>query len=98
MNTTQSSFDLRRAVSTVSEAYDAGVPANRRRSGRRGVETMTKQEALKEARIAVALKGGTYYVTRKGTEYGIVYFAEHITRKHGKVAEIVGPSPVRVDA
>ncbi len=34
------------AESTVSEAYDAGVPANRRRSGRRGVETMTRRERL----------------------------------------------------
>ena len=53
------------------------------------VNRFTKDEAIREARIGSKLKGGTWYVTRRGSKYGAVPADMHDTRRHGRVAEII---------
>lgn len=49
---------------------------------------ITKGEAVKEARIGAKLKGGTWYVVRRGDYYKAVP-ADSYNRRQGRVAEII---------
>lgn len=55
---------------------------------------MTKNEAIKEARIGVLMQGGTWYVVRRGEKYSAMHESLHAPEK-GKVAEIYNLERVR---
>lgn len=50
---------------------------------------MTKDQAVKEARIGSTLKGGTWFVTRRRDKYDAVPADMYDSRRHGKVAETI---------
>lgn len=51
--------------------------------------TMTKDEAVREARVGSTLKGGTWFVTRRGSKYGVIPADMYDSGRHGKVAETI---------
>lgn len=50
---------------------------------------MTKDEAIREARIGSKLKGGTWFVTRRGDNYGVMPADMYDSGRHGRVAETI---------
>lgn len=50
---------------------------------------MTKDEAIREARIGSKLKGGTWYVTRRGDNYGVQPADFYDSGRHGRIAETI---------
>jgi hypothetical protein len=50
---------------------------------------MTKGEAIREARIASSYRGGTWYVTRKRDNYGVVPADMYDSGRDGRVAETI---------
>ena len=58
---------------------------------------MTRNEAVREARIASSYRGGTWFVTRRGKNYGVVA-ADMYDSKLGRVAETIDIHAERMSA
>lgn len=50
---------------------------------------MTKDEAVREARVASSYRGGTWFVTRRGKNYDVVAADMYDSGRHGRVAETI---------
>ena len=56
---------------------------------------MTKDEAIKDARIGVLMQGGTWYVVRRGKSYRAMHESLYEGSKMGRVAEMFDLEKVR---
>jgi len=50
---------------------------------------MTKDQAIREARVGSSYRGGTWYVTRKRDNYNVVPADMYDSARDGKVAETI---------
>ena len=53
------------------------------------VRKMTKDQAIREARVGSSYRGGTWYVTRKRDNYNVVPADMYDSARDGKVAETI---------
>lgn len=56
---------------------------------------MTKDEAIRDARLGALMQGGTWYVVRRGKSYRSMHESRYEGSKTGRVAEIFDADRVR---